>query len=530
MPNIPGAGLSNNYLALDNNVLNKDQFTQRIDFVENEKSTWFGRYSFQNENAVSPALDQNGTILATGVQQGTLSNTRIISPNVVNEFRFGYAGFYNNFGNELQNQVDVIKNLGIGVFDPQPAAWGIPGISITSFSGFGTSVQGPWIINDHNFQWSDNISWTHGRHSLKFGAEFIRDQFNELGTQDARAALTVQNQATGYGFGDYMLGYLEENQDAAALAVGQYRSLIQSYYVDDNWKLKPNLTIDVGLRYEYNPPWSMKNNTEANVYVPPQFPFNPAGTGPANYSGPPLCMVRVGQGDMYAGVFTVFNPAMCTARDGRLGGRLVKADYKNFAPRLGIAWSPSPKWTIRTGAGIFYVQDTGNPVFDMARNLFGNVQNFTNIVTHNLTFENPFNTGGTNPCNVPSPPYTCLSTPQGLANQYNRRTPLYRPGRVQRSAAAEREYGSGSRLSRFDESLPPAFPHFEHARNDEPHRHGEFTGTGSFIRKHPVCGRGRQCELQRTDGQGDATAVSGPHVSGRIYLRKVNRRGQRHTQ
>jgi len=422
-PNIPRAGLSTNYLALDNDVTNKDQFTQRIDFVESTKSTWYGRYSFQNENAVSPALDQNGTLLATGVQQGMMSNIRILSPNWVNEFRFGYAGFYNNFGNELQNEVDVIKNLGIGVFDPQPAAWGTPGISITGFSGFGTSVQGPWIINDHNFQWSDNMSWTHGRHSVKFGAEIRRDQFNELGTQDARAALTIQNQATGYGFSDYMLGYLEENQDAAALAVGQYRSLVQSYYIDDNWKLKPNLTIDVGLRYEYDPPWSMKNNTEANVYVPPGFPMNPAGTGPAHYTGPPLCMTRVGSGDMYAGVFTVFNPAMCTARDGRMGDRLVKADYKNFAPRLGIAWSPSPKWTIRTGVGIFYVQDTGNPVFDMARNLFGNVQNFTNILTHNLTFENPFNTAGTNPCDVPSPPYTCLSTPQGLANQYNRRTP-----------------------------------------------------------------------------------------------------------
>jgi len=422
-PNIPGTGLTNNYLALDNNVTNKDQFIQRIDVVESPNSTWFGRYNFQNENAVSPALDQNGTVLATGVQQGMLSNTRIFKPTLINEFRFGYTGFYNNYGNQLQNQVDVIKNLGIGVFDPQPAAWGIPGITITGFSGFGTSVQGPWIINDHAFQWSDNISWIRGKHSFKFGAEIRRQQFNELGTQDPRAALTVQNQATGYGFSDYMLGYLFENQDAVALAVGQYRATSQAYFVDDSWKLRPNLTIDLGLRYEFTPPWSMKNDTEANVYVPPGFPAGPAGTGPANYTGPPLCMVRVGTGDFYANVLTRFNPAICTTRDGRLGPNLVKSDYKNFAPRLGIAWSPSPKWTVRTGAGFFYVQDTGNPVFDTARNLFGNVQNFANIVTHNLTLESPFTLGGTNVCGVPSPPYTCLSTPQGLANQYNRRTP-----------------------------------------------------------------------------------------------------------
>ena len=422
-PNIAGTGLTNNYLALDSNRTNKDQFIQRIDFAESSNSTWFGRYNFQNEDSVSPALDQNGTLLTTGVQQAMLSNTRILKPTLINEFRFGYAGFANNFGNELQNQVDVIKNLGIGVFDPQPAAWGMPGITITGFSGFGTSVQGPWIINDHTFQWSDNVSWIHGKHSIKFGAEIRRNRFNEIGTQDARAALTVQNQATGYGFSDYMLGYLFENQDAAALAVGQYRSTTQAYFVDDSWKLRPNLTMDLGLRYEFTPAWSMKNDTEANVYVPPGFPSGPAGTGPATYNGPPLCMVRVGSGDFYSSVFTRFNPAICTARDGRLGPNLVKSDYKNFAPRLGIAWSPSPKWTIRTGVGFFYVQDTGNPVFDTARNLFGNVQNFANIVTHNLTFESPFTLGGTNVCGVPSPPYTCLSTPQGLANQYDRRTP-----------------------------------------------------------------------------------------------------------
>jgi hypothetical protein len=60
-----------------------------------------------------------------------------------------------------------------------------------------------------------------------------------------------------------------------------------------------------------------------------------------------------------------------SSRDGRLGDRLVDADYRNFAPPLGIAWSPAAKWTVRAGAGILYVQDTGNPRFDMSRNIQG---------------------------------------------------------------------------------------------------------------------------------------------------------------
>jgi hypothetical protein len=93
LPSIAGAGLSANYLALDNNTTNKDQFTQRIGFVESTKSLWYGRYSFQNETQLQPALYLNGTLLTVGVRQGMISNARIFSPNVVNEFRFGLHWF-----------------------------------------------------------------------------------------------------------------------------------------------------------------------------------------------------------------------------------------------------------------------------------------------------------------------------------------------------------------------------------------------------------------------------------------------------
>src|ERR1700720_3316669 len=66
-------------------------------------------------------------------------------------------------------------------------------------------------------------------------------------------------------------------------------------------------------------------------------------------------LVRVGSGDFYQNKIMRFDPAIQVARDGRLGDRLITADYTNFAPRLGIAWSPTSKWTVRTGAGILYV-------------------------------------------------------------------------------------------------------------------------------------------------------------------------------
>ena len=105
-----------------------------------------------------------------------------------------------------------------------------------------------------------------------------------------------------------------------------------------------------------------------------------------------------------------------------MGSNLVQSDPKDFAPRLGIAWSPTANWTVRAGAGIFFSQDTGNPVFDMARNLAGRVNNTANTNTHNLTFENPFNTAQ-GVCGVPVPPYVCITSPFVLGNNYNRRTP-----------------------------------------------------------------------------------------------------------
>jgi hypothetical protein len=434
LPNIPGAGLKNNYLAVNSNQTNKDQFLTRFDFVENSKSTWFGRYNFQNEDNVTPALYKNGTLLNVAVKQAMISNVRVLKPNLVNEFRFGYSGFANNFGNELQNQFDGITSFGFGAIDPPPVGWGTPNITFTTFSSFGTPVGGPFVTNDHTFQWVDSLAWNHGKHSFKFGAEIRRDRYNEAGNQDLRGQFTVNGQVTGYEFADYMLGYIGQLQDAATLGIAQFRATSQAYYVDDSWKLRPNLTVSLGLRYEYVPPWTDKGGSEVNVSIPADFPMAPVGayapvkgdtTTPFAYNGAHPCFVRVGSGNVYTSpspTLARFNPAICAVEDGRLGSRLVQPDYKNFAPRVGLAWSPTGKTTVRAGWGIFYVQDIGNTVWDMNANLAAHVQDVANPVTHDLTFEHPFTAGANGACGVPSPPFVCISTPQGLANQNNRAT------------------------------------------------------------------------------------------------------------
>jgi len=173
----------------------------------------------------------------------------------------------------------------------------------------------------------------------------------------------------------------------------------------------------LGLRYEFVPPWSDKGDSLLNISMPFT---DQAANAPASHH--PV-LVRNGAGDFYQNTFIRFNPAIQVARDGRLGQQLIASDNSGFAPRLGLAWSPAPKWTVRAGSGIFYVQDMGNAYFDLSRNLSGRIQITADIQSHNLTWSNPFASSGANPCGLPSPPFVCISQPLALASAYDRSNP-----------------------------------------------------------------------------------------------------------
>src|SRR2546425_4224896 len=144
--------------------------------------------------------------------------------------------------------------------------------------------------------------------------------------------------------------------------------------------------------------------------------------------------VRQGTGDFYEGFPIRFEPTVKVARDGRLGDRLVASDKKNFAPRLGMAWNPSSKWVVRTGAGLFFAQDTGNPRFDLARNLAGRRRDDATVDNLDLTWSAPFRgLGGST---------VLIAQPYVLAAIYNRRTPYS----IQYLLNIQRELGGDTAL------------------------------------------------------------------------------------
>ena len=440
-PNVNPTALASNLVVLQNRPLDKDQFLQRVDFVESDNSNWFGRYAWTDEQQITPAIKLNGLKLATVAKQAMISNTRVLAATRVNEFRFGYNKFFNTIGPELAFTRNVLGELQIpNLPSPDPAAWAPPGAAIQGFASFGGG-DGPWTNNNHVFQWVDNFSWTHGKHSLRVGAEIRRDRYNQLGNQflmglfnfDALATVNPASPGnTGFGFGDYLLGTIRQSQHGLVPAVAQFRATSQYYYVDDVWKIAPRVTLSFGLRYEYTPPWSDRTRTLMNLAV------TDWARGEANVrdlSRHPV-LIRAGKGDFFEGTVLRFNQGIepiAVARDGRLGNRLVKEDKNDFAPRLGLAWSPTSRWTMRLGTGMFYSQDVGNLIFDMSRNIAGRRQDIVGVDTPDLSWSRLFLSPGGQ---------VVVNRPTIFINSVDRRTPYA----MQFMANVQRELSSNEVL------------------------------------------------------------------------------------
>ena len=127
-------GLSNNYMQLNSSPDNRDGFTLRMDWVESSKSQWSGRYSWGDENQSSTGLSITGSKILTNYEQYLGSNTRTLTPNLVNEARYGYSRFYNSIGTLSAFVTDSVTGLGIpGLSAGAPVTWGVP--SMTFYRG-----------------------------------------------------------------------------------------------------------------------------------------------------------------------------------------------------------------------------------------------------------------------------------------------------------------------------------------------------------------------------------------------------------
>ena len=371
-------GLSNNYVQSNSLPRNRDGFVLRMDFNESSKSQWTGRYNWGDENQSNQGLGGAGSKVITNYEQYVGSNTRTFTPTIVNEARFGYTRFFNSLGTLLAFNTNVVGDIGIPGQDPgAPVTWGIPNVNFTGFTGIGDTNDGPYANNNNTLQLVDKLSWVHGKHSLAFGFEYNRQNYNQVGNQFSRGVFnfqTLPSNDSGFAFANFLMGNIFQSQNAVSIANAKFQRNVEHAFIDDTWKVTPNITLSLGLRYELTPPFTDTLGNLFNINVPKVY-----FTAGAPVSDQPYYVRQSGCTDPYQGLTIRWTstPAVC----GGLGHNLLRTQYKNFAPRIGISYSPDGKTVIRSGFGIFYVQDIGNAMyFDMARTLGARVD---------LTWGNP---------------------------------------------------------------------------------------------------------------------------------------------
>ena len=374
-------------------------------------------------------------------------------------------------------------------------------------------------------QFLNNTSIIRGKHTFRFGGEIRRDQFNQVGNQFARGQWTFDLQATqnpqtkagGDSFAGFLLGRLYQAEAAVSIAEAEFRSNSFALYFDDTWKVSPSLTLSLGLRYERTPPWEDQTGKLFSVYLP----YLDSTPNVADKSRYPK-FIRQGIGtDPYAGVNLRW-PNIDLLQDGRLGNRLVQVDNMDFAPRLGIAWTPNPKWVVRAGTGVFYNQDTGNPRFDMSRNLAGRVRfNPSDPEFPNLTWQNALASFTSAVAQVP--------TPYAFANKYERRTPYS----IQYLLNVQRELGNDMVFEAG--YLGSVSRHLEMLRAVNESLPGTVGSVNSRA-PYPNFGRiqlvdnGGERQLQRPQRQDHEAIQQGCDSAGVVHLGTLAGRFERHSR
>lgn len=416
-----------NFTNHEARTVDADQFTYRLDFSQSSRSNWFLRHSISRELGYDPfAIPNMGINTDTDVAQAVVGNTRSFGSNKVNDIRIGYGHLKNGHISPRANNVNVVADLGINIPNENPLYWGVPNVGITGLSGVGEESDAPFINDDTTFQIVDNFSWVFGQHSVKFGGEVRKVIYDQIGGVVTRGRFAFDGRYTqnpllpaaqrgGAAFADFLLGHFNRAEGQVGAPVANFRSNYFALFLQDSWKARSNLTINYGLRWEYDQPFWDENDAIVNI----DFKWD--------NSAEPV-FVRAGTGDPFEG-----NPPFRLAsdvqyvRDGRFGRGAYRSDFNDFAPRVGIAWAISPKTVIRSGGGIYYVRDIGNAVFDTVRNAPFTIRRDEPAESFrpNLSFEQPFARTG-------APTFI-------LANQYDEPSTYI----AQWSLGAQRELSEG---------------------------------------------------------------------------------------
>ncbi len=335
--------------SLPNNV---DQQTYRIDQNLGKFGTVFGRgtrstYSVNTLSNPAPNALLGQNFFVEDTTNWAVSHTITLGPNVVNQFRFGYLTATANQGGYPADPADITA-LGLtGVFTnlaPSQRVYPSVGFSSGGLSTVGGAINAYTASNQPMWDFIESLTWVHGTHTLGFGAEYRTWKLNRDLADNFLGNFTFNGFVTGNPVADMLLGYYSEaavfqpGGFSSAGVAGNPRQFNLKYfapYVQDDWKVNQNLTLNLGLRWDYRTVPYETHNHMGWLDV-----TNPAGG---------LCIAdKTLVTDGITGDNSYY----------RYCGRRNPADASltPFAPRIGFAWRPfgGDKTVIRGGYGIFW--------------------------------------------------------------------------------------------------------------------------------------------------------------------------------
>jgi hypothetical protein len=363
------SGTANNYTRIADDADHENQFDLRVDGALGTSDRAFGRYSYYNQVAqpVSPLPDGSGPISGSVLgsfnyagltnvlgQQAVFNETHTFTPHLLNDLRLGYT--------RRGNTTD-----GVSLGESASQALGIPGIpsnaafnnalplfSFTGYQQIGVSASTNSQYQTGVWQLVDTVNWVHGAHSVKAGVDARWYQLNTVSPPNPTGSFAFTTTGTnlpsvtnsGNSFASFLLGQVDTFQIDLQQQKLRPRDHIEEWFVQDDWKGMPNLTLNIGARWTLHHPSTEKNNQGAV--------FNLA-TQQLDYLG--------------------VNGYPKTARE---------LHWDNVGPRIGMTYLVTPKTVMRTGFGIVFIDQSGittpftTPQFPFIQNVQQKTQDSVN--------------------------------------------------------------------------------------------------------------------------------------------------------
>jgi Carboxypeptidase regulatory-like domain len=305
------------------------QTLARTDYSISSSQSLFGRYLYAVYD--NPATYDGVNVLTlsrTGqnnkAHSFVLGHNWILSPGMINALHVTYNKTLND---RPLPEFFSPADLGINVYGPQP---GFMGVTVTNGFGIGAGGTNPGYFDSDSFQIANDTDVVRGHHQVSFGANWIRTKIETLNNRPSNGQFTFNGQTTGLGLSDFMLGRMSGFVQGNPVYDFDENDYIGAY-IQDEWKARGNLTLNAGLRWE------------------PYLPIKNSLGYSSNFD-----KARFDQG-IRSRTYPQAPPGLFFPGDPEFpGNSVMNSKIAQFAPRLGVVWTPDDKTAFRAGWGIFY--------------------------------------------------------------------------------------------------------------------------------------------------------------------------------